>query len=115
MVDSEERKSILRKSKRCFTCLRIVHNANTCRNEKKCRHCGEKHHQSICSSEKSVPKKENNQIETKPNNDESNNEFCGITTLNRVGKGSVLLQTARANAVNGSTSVPVRILFDMHR
>ena len=111
VVDSEERKSILRKSKRCFNCLLIGHNANTCRNEKKCRHCEGKHHQSICSSEKSVPKKENNQTETKPN-EESKNEFCGITTL-RVGKGtSVLLQTARANAVNGSTSVPVRILFD---
>ena len=34
------------------------------------------------------------------------------TTLTRVGNGSVLLQTARAYAVNGSTSIPVRILFD---
>ena len=101
----------MRKAKRCFNWLRKGHNANTCRNEKRCLHCVGRHHQSICSNEKSVTKKENNRTETKPN-DESKDEFCRITTLTRVGKGSVLLQAARANAVNGSTSVPVRILFD---
>ena len=111
VVGSEDRKSILRKSKRCFNCLRIGHNANTCRNEKKCRHCDGRHHQSICPKRKPVTKKETDRTETKPK-DEPKNEFCGTTTLTRVGKGSVLLQTARAYAVNGSTSIPVRILFD---
>ncbi len=111
VVGSEDRKSILRKSKRCFNCLRIGHNANICRNEKKCRHCDGRHHQSICPKRKPVTKKETDRTETKPK-DEPKNEFCGTTTLTRVGKGSVLLQTARAYAVNGSTSIPVRILFD---
>ena len=66
VVGSEDRKSILRKSKRCFNCLRIGHNANTCRNEKKCRHCDGRHHQSICPKRKPVTKKETDRTETKP-------------------------------------------------
>ena len=52
VVGSQDRKSILRKSKRCFNCLRTGQYANTFRNEKRCRHCEGRHHQSICSKEK---------------------------------------------------------------
>ena len=81
-----------------------------CRNEKRCRHCEGRHHQSICPKEKPVTKNEKDESETRPDGEED--EFCGATTLTRVGNGSVLLQTARVYAVNGSTSIPVRILFD---
>ena len=123
VVGTEDRKSILRKSKRCFNCLCVGHNANTCQNEKRCLHCEGRHHQSICPKKKPVTKNEKDESETRPDGEEKDesetrpdgeekDEFCGATTLTRVGNGSVLLQTARPYAVNGSTSIPVRILFD---
>ena len=117
VVESEARRLILRDSKRCFNCLRKGHQASVCQNTKKCRYCEGKHHQSICSKGQTPPKVVNSKDQKdetpKPKQDgETKNNFCGTATLTRVSKGSVLLQTARAIATNGSNSTPVRILFD---
>lgn len=118
VLDSEARKKILRDSKRCFICLRKGHQATSCQITKTCRNCSGKHHQSICPSA-SAPKNEKKEVaETgnaereKGDTNASTNNFCATTTFTRTGKGSVLLQTARAIASNGSRSIPVRILFD---
>lgn len=117
VVGSEARKVILRDTKRCFNCLRKGHCVKVCQTTKACRYCGGKHHQSICSKNQPVTKEDKGKSpegagpQCKPDG-ETENDFCGTATLTRLAKGSVLLQTARAIATNGSKSIPVRILFD---
>ena len=115
VVDSDARKVILRDKKPSFNCLRKGHHANTCQNTKPFRHCEGRHHQSICSKTNLTTKEEKETTADKPKprqDGETNKAFCGAVTLVRVGKGSILLQTARAIATNGSKSISVRILFD---
>ena len=50
VTSSKARKSILQRDGRCFVCLRTGHSSCSCQNKRNCRHCGGKHHQSICSS-----------------------------------------------------------------
>ena len=107
VVSVEARKKVLGESRRCFNCLRKGHNARDCANTKTCRHCQGKHHQSICSQNQKVDdvkptEKEEQKVKTKE----------PTTTATRICKGTVLLQTARANATNGARSTPVRVLFD---
>ena len=45
----DSRKQILRKSGRCFSCLRKGHISRECRSVNKCPKCGGRHHSSICS------------------------------------------------------------------
>ena len=57
--DTAQRRNILESDKRCFNCLRFGHEAKECRNLKTCRHCGQRHRQSLCSlrdQEKPKPK-----------------------------------------------------------
>ena len=104
--DTAQRRGILERDKRCFNCLRFDHDAKDCTNPKKCRHCQQRHHQSICSMlDQGKPKpKEVSVEETKTT----------TTTVSNKAKGSVLLQTAKAMAVNDVNSevAPVRILLD---
>ena len=44
----EARKEILRKSGRCFVCLRRNHISRNCRSSLKCNTCNGRHHVSIC-------------------------------------------------------------------
>ena len=44
----EEHKQILKRSGRCFTCLRKGHISRTCCSPNKCQRCGGRHHSSIC-------------------------------------------------------------------
>ena len=46
--DLQQRKEILFKDRRCLNCLRPGHIASVCKTSTVCRHCGERHHQSIC-------------------------------------------------------------------
>ena len=46
ITDMCSRKAVLKRDKRCFTCLRKKHNSEQC--DKSCRKCNRKHHQSIC-------------------------------------------------------------------
>ena len=45
---SQECKSILIRSGRCFNCLRANYKSQECESSKTCRFCNRKHHQSIC-------------------------------------------------------------------
>ena len=112
VVSSEDRKTILRNSNRCYNCLRKGHLANACANTKKCRNCSGKHHQSICSNNSTSKIAQKQTQEEKNANETKTDGEQSAATLTRVGKGSVLLQTARAVATNGSRTKPVRILFD---
>ncbi|KAL9961122.1 hypothetical protein ACROYT_G030013 [Oculina patagonica] len=99
--DTAERRSILERDKRCFNCLRFDHETKECTNPKKCRHCQQRHHQSICSMLDQGKPKEVSAEEMK-------------TTVSNKAKGTVLLQTAKAVAVNdgNSKTACVRILLD---
>ena len=45
--DAKEPKEILRRDRRCFTCLGKNHRSSQCDPKRNCRKCGNKHHQSI--------------------------------------------------------------------
>lgn len=48
VIDAAERKHILRRSGRCFVCLRKNHLSRDCRSTIKCTKCNGRHHVSIC-------------------------------------------------------------------
>ena len=123
VTDREARVKLLRDSKRCFVCLRVGHQASKCDSTKKCRHCSGRHHQSICPSHSHTPRHiqgdnpqkrddEKEHANRNPKQLTEVKEHPTITTITHTTKGSVLLQTARANVSNGSKSAPARILFD---
>ena len=119
ITDINDRKTILKRDKRCFTCLRKRHNAEQC--DKSCRKCKRKHHQSICP-EQTINSPRNTNKPPHYESGEQNardNENSGITTAtttseNANAKHRVLLQTAKAVATNedGTRSTVVRLLFD---
>ena len=47
--DTAKRRNILEPDKRCVNCLRLGDDVKERENPKTCRHCGQRHHQSICS------------------------------------------------------------------
>ena len=51
VVEPETRKTVLRKSGRCFVCLRRGHISRECRSRSRCSSCGGRHHVSICGSQ----------------------------------------------------------------
>ena len=119
VTDCNARKSILKRDKRCFTCLGKGHNSEQC--GKRCRKCSsQKHHQSICSaSELNNSPRYQNQPSPLGNRSVEVLETTGTTTAtttseNTQSKPRVLLQTATAIANNkeGTRSTKVRVLFD---
>ncbi len=113
-----DRKKKLRLQGRCFLCLRPGHRVQTCENStRNCRHCGRRHHQSICDENRRTelepkiePKTTNIRNEETRNETENQTTIASTTTRNR----KVLLQTAKTTAFNNGKpeGVPVRILFD---
>ena len=108
VISSEARKKMLGESGRCFNCLYKGHHARDCTNQRRCRHCSGRHHQSICAR---IDKPKNNEATKHEDNQPEVNSNLTVTAT-RVSQGTVLLQTARAVATNGEKSVPVRVLFD---
>ena len=111
---SKDRRDILQRNNRCFICLKTGHDAKNCFKTKKCRHCDEKHHQSICAR-MDTPAEDQRNPNRNDNSRETPNEHTTVTTTTTAKsttKGTVLLQTASCMAVNGSNSIPVRVLFD---
>ena len=114
----KDRKEIVRKTGRCFVCLKINHKSRECNSSKNCRHCNSKYHQSICGRVPNTrasnpdPSKES----TEDDKDKTNQVTTTSATTGNVKRNSrtVLLQTARAVAYNeaNSRSIPVRVLFD---
>lgn len=119
----EERKAILMRSGRCFLCLkRGDHKVADCRSTKMCRLCKAKHHQSICDKResKTMPSRDDEMppISSPRSNDQNVHQHITVSghsvTAQAKSKTTVLLQTARATAINPSNgqSTSVRILFD---
>ena len=117
VVDPRNRRDILIEAKRCFKCLYPDHRVKDCTSTKNCRHCGGRHHQSICFGtiqDVQPPRPPPNEL-GQINKEERGASGGTITAISSTkAKGSILLQTATAIATNedGSRSLPVRILFD---
>ena len=111
-TDINTRKSILRRDRRCFTCLGKNHNAGHC--EKRCRKCGShKHHQSICPEQYKLISTASEEQAVK-DTEVASTTTATTTSENSNPKRRVLLQTATAIASNQdqTQSTKVRILFD---
>ena len=104
----EDRRSILRKSYRCFICLKPNHKSFECRSKIICVYCKAKHHASICASMPSKP-----EIKDAPSSDQPNklNPSATAWVGSMCSGDSVALQTALAN-VNDKKDGNVRVLFD---
>ena len=111
-----ERKNILRRDRRCFLCLQTNHRIKECRNNRSCRKCSGRHHQSLC-----VPSsQENNEtiapiVKNYTSNPEQPKEEKEQTTPTSVvhsqTKQKVLLQTARTVAYGNAETRTVPFVF----
>eukprot|EP00794_Sanderia_malayensis_P016165 gene16165-biopygen13734 len=106
--DVEERKHLLIKSARCFSCLKPGHRSYKCRNKISCNRCKEgNHHCAICPSLAPCISKDSQPQPTAPVLDPTASAWVGNTGS----EGRVALQTALA-VVNGTREGKVRVLFD---
>ena len=101
----KDRKDILLKSGRCFNCLRTRHKSRDCESSRNCRYCNKRHHQSIC---------DHSPVFQKPsdNTDKTTSTTTSASSKASKSKKVILLQTARAVAINGNERVSIRILLD---
>ena len=119
ITDINARRTILKRDKRCFKCLRKGHNAEQC--DKNCRKCKRRHHQSICpeqavysSRNTNTPPHYESGVQIAKDNENSSTTTATTTSENANAKHRVLLQTATAIATNeeGTKSTTIRVLFD---
>ena len=84
ITDPNKRREILKKSQRCFNCLKTGHRLFECKNKKNCRHCQKRHHQSICNN-----KATESPVTFEPDTEESKTVTTTSNSVKR--KGTVLL------------------------
>ena len=118
ITDINARRAILKRDRRCFSCLRKGHNSEQC--EKSCRKCERKHHHSICLDQTiNSPRNTNKPFHSASGEQNAKDtENAGTTTAtttseNANPKRRVLLQTATTIATNdeGTKSTTIRLLF----
>ena len=117
--DIGERKKLISKFGRCFSCLAKGHRAFKCRSKFNCRLCGGRHHTSICEGPKDKDSKKESDAFAKKDSTLSPSapSFTSANVSTCVGNvecgGSIALQTAQA-LVNGrkDANARVRVLFD---
>ena len=93
--DVQLRKELLRRERRCFSCLSMGHKVSQCTSSRRCRNCNRRHHQSICDAQENVPP----QTPPTTTNDTSNQGNQNVeTTRNNTTRSriEILLQTAKA-------------------
>ena len=124
----DERKQLLQRAGRCFSCLRRGHLSRNCRATNCCQQCHRKHHTSICSGSTDrweptsgaaavpPPATESTTSNLKPTAPEftpTEHSSRASTLCMNIGK-PILLQTASAVIFNpcDSTSSKLRIVMD---
>lgn len=115
------RKQILRKSGRCFSCLRKGHLSRNCRTTHRCHECNGRHHTSICTP-RQVPTVETSSettpvVTTNTLNPSAPEYILSTTntTLYLEANRTVLLQTAVAevyNPIDQTQRRSIRIVMD---
>ena len=101
--DVETRKDILRKTGRCFVCMRRNHISRNCRSVLKCSLCQGRHHVAICPTKAAS---------VRPPTTETTAETTNLYTNTR---NAVLLQTGTTTAHNPndpSVTTRIRALLD---
>ena len=118
ITNVEERKQILKRTGRCFVCLKKYHISRQCRSAIKCRRCGGKHHSSICTRapHSSKPPQVQNSAAPQQVLNPRAEEFKSATTSMYANTNmGVLLQTARVQVFNPEqpqSPVTVRVILD---
>ena len=129
------RRDILKRSARCFICLRKNHNSRECQSNNKCFKCGKRHHVSLCTShhppqhppqppkESEKPSFQSTRSEGKPlpryneglaqsTNQQEQPSIINQTTYVDT-RTSILLQTAKANIYkSGMAEGKVKMILD---
>ena len=120
--ETQNRKNILRRDKRCFLSLSVGHRTNQCTRKKKCRVCDRTdHHQSVCEMSSNQSRSETSAAPTNAKTKEDREPSASkkhpqniTTTSTARSKVQVLLQRAKTCAYveNGTKLLPVRVLLD---
>ena len=93
IADSKQQKHILRKSGRCFVCLKTNRMLGNCVSTRNCRHCNNRHHQIICDRTYNCPvnqnssggsEKENNSKDERKNPENVTTSTTNTSTYRRV-------------------------------
>ena len=108
--DHEARKQVLRKERRCFTCLKVGHQSKDC--SKSCYHCKQSHHSAICNK----GKKKFDFKNSKPTSETDSNDIRPSFTKTNYSSdfSTVLLLIAVGVIENPETrkETKIKILFD---
>ena len=112
VVRSWDRYQKLKNDKRCFVCLGKSHKASACKRTKNCRHCGGRHHQSICKKP-GGERSDSSEAEPSASNERATGSDVTLTTTNR-STIAVALQTATVNVkvAKSASTIQARLLFD---
>ena len=105
VTDLGDRKAALRKSGRCYSCLRSGHLVKNCDRKKPCYYCKGLHNSAICTSNRNQVPKVN-----MPNSNSAVSNNCNVERNRRV-----LLQTAEvvvSNDKNKNKTIQIRLLCD---
>ncbi|CAB4021831.1 E3 ubiquitin- ligase DZIP3 [Paramuricea clavata] len=117
------RQDILRKTGRCFVCLRKDHISPSCKSTTRCYSCKGRHHVSICKGKKPPPPPPRDPPEehgqsgsNKSKEGPSLGTHPDATVCHTTSSNCVLLQTARANIYNPDNpdgpKVKARLILD---
>ena len=112
VTKTQARKDILKKTCRCFLCLKSGHIARNCDTKIKCFSCKGRHHVSVCNSNSQTDGRDQTRENELP---ETNVNVIGTSEVLKALKlNSVLLQTAQAQvfSVDEKRAGNFRILFD---
>ncbi|CAB4039577.1 G2 M phase-specific E3 ubiquitin- ligase, partial [Paramuricea clavata] len=132
VTDRNERKEILKRSGRCYICLRKNHVARECKSKIKCFKCDKRHHISICPSNSKVkpnPPEQEASHQPTPSEEHPRMQPQGHQPTNQTreqpqnthvnmfvdAQSSILLQTARDfiyNPKDPSKTLQARLIFD---
>lgn len=114
VTDIAARKDVLRKSGRCYVCLRKNHISRDCRSSSNCRVCRGRHHVSICPRRetergRSVPSESHGSSGTPNTGRPTGISSEGSTPTNTMYVGSqtpILLQTAKMQLTKPGSMMP---------
>ncbi|CAB4041796.1 Hypothetical predicted protein, partial [Paramuricea clavata] len=117
------RQDILRKTGRCFVCLRKDHISPSCKSTTRCYSCKGRHHVSICKGKeppppppRDPPEEHGQSGSNKPKESPSLGTHPDATVCHTTSSNCVLLQTARANIYNPDNpdgpKVKARLILD---
>ena len=112
VTNIKARKEILKKTGRCYVCLRRNHVSRECNSTMKCVKCGQRHHLSIHMD---IGENRSNQGQGKGQAPQQTTEDKTATMYVKSGATPILLQTASTTVINPGApdlQVNARVLFD---